>query len=187
MPTFSPAWKRVPRWRTMMLPACTASPPKRFTPRRLLSESRPLRVLPPAFLCAISYVPLLRFDCRDLDFGEPLTVACLLHVVLTAVEFHDLHFFVTPLRNHFRGYLGRFNHWRANFRSFTTDHEDLVKLNRFTRRRFNLLEFKGFTLNYAVLLTTANNNCVHKSYPSLAISHFWVYSTLVEGRAWHVC
>src|SRR5688572_30735270 len=37
----------------MMLPARAAWPPNNFTPRRLLSLSRPLRDEPPAFLCAI--------------------------------------------------------------------------------------------------------------------------------------
>src|SRR3954471_14143266 len=38
----------------MMLPARTLSLPNFFTPRRLLSLSRPLRDEPPAFLCAMS-------------------------------------------------------------------------------------------------------------------------------------
>src|SRR3954454_11740781 len=38
----------------MMLPARTDSLPNFFTPRRLLSLSRPLRDEPPAFLCAMS-------------------------------------------------------------------------------------------------------------------------------------
>src|SRR5215218_8656301 len=38
----------------MMLPARAACPPKSFTPRRLLSLSRPLRLDPPAFLCAMT-------------------------------------------------------------------------------------------------------------------------------------
>src|SRR6184192_617762 len=38
----------------MMLPARAAWPPNSFTPRRLLSLSRPLRDEPPAFLCAMS-------------------------------------------------------------------------------------------------------------------------------------
>src|SRR5688500_6163718 len=37
-----------------MLPARADWPPNNLTPRRLLSLSRPLRELPPAFLCAIS-------------------------------------------------------------------------------------------------------------------------------------
>src|ERR1700694_4357206 len=39
----------------MMLPPRTCSPPKRFTPSRWEFESRPLRELPPPFLCAIDY------------------------------------------------------------------------------------------------------------------------------------
>src|SRR5690606_14137256 len=54
MPTPSPGCHLVPRWRTMMLPAMTCSPPNFFTPRRRPAESRPLREEPPAFLCAIS-------------------------------------------------------------------------------------------------------------------------------------
>ena len=44
----------------LVLPARTVSPPKRFTPRRLASESRPLRDEPPAFLCAIYRTPLIK-------------------------------------------------------------------------------------------------------------------------------
>src|SRR5690242_12901863 len=54
MPTLSPGCHLVPRWRTMMLPARTVSLPNFFTPRRLLSLSRPLRDEPPAFLCAMT-------------------------------------------------------------------------------------------------------------------------------------
>src|SRR6267378_33343 len=53
MPTLLPATKRAPRWRMMMLPAVTTSPPNRFTPSRLLTLSRPLRELPCPFLWAI--------------------------------------------------------------------------------------------------------------------------------------
>src|SRR4051812_7810184 len=38
----------------MMLPARTVSLPNFFTPRRLLSLSRPFRDEPPAFLCAMT-------------------------------------------------------------------------------------------------------------------------------------
>src|SRR5512132_47752 len=60
-PTPAPGWKRVPRWRTMMLPGITSSPPNFLTPSRCPGLSRPLRELPPAFLCAI--VSLL-LQCR---------------------------------------------------------------------------------------------------------------------------
>src|SRR5258708_14275381 len=55
VPTLLPAKNLVPRWRTMMLPAVTNSPPKHFTPNRFLTLSRPLRTLPCPFLCAILY------------------------------------------------------------------------------------------------------------------------------------
>src|SRR5436190_671937 len=54
MPTFFPGWCLVPRWRTMMLPAMATWPPKSFTPRRLLWDSRPFWVLPSPFLCAMA-------------------------------------------------------------------------------------------------------------------------------------
>src|SRR6476661_3182206 len=53
MPTLAPACHLVPRWRAMMLPGMTTSPPYCFRPRRRPAESRPLREDPPAFLCAI--------------------------------------------------------------------------------------------------------------------------------------
>src|SRR3954447_12263000 len=53
MPTPSPGWNLVPRWRTMISPPVTAWPAKIFTPRRWAFESRPLRLEPRPFLCAI--------------------------------------------------------------------------------------------------------------------------------------
>src|SRR5712691_1086092 len=71
VPTLLPAKNLVPRWRTMMLPAVTNSPPKHFTPNRLLTLSRPLRTLPCPFLCAIH----LCLDLRDFDPGQFLPVS----------------------------------------------------------------------------------------------------------------
>src|SRR6266702_3724950 len=62
MPTRSPGWNLVPRWRTMMLPGMTISPPYFLTPSRRPALSRPLREEPPAFLCAI--LSLLRLRRR---------------------------------------------------------------------------------------------------------------------------
>src|SRR3984893_11900077 len=68
IPTFAPGCQVVPRWRTMMLPPMTASPPNFFTPRRRPLESRPLRDEPPAFLCAIDLAPnLTQKACPDAD------------------------------------------------------------------------------------------------------------------------
>src|SRR5690625_5305140 len=86
MPTFSPGWKCVPRWRTMISPAATSCPPKRFTPRRFDSESRPFLELPPAFLCAISLASLLANDFGNPDFsvGLPMTEAAA--IILASLE-----------------------------------------------------------------------------------------------------
>src|SRR4051812_36280103 len=72
MPTPSPGLNRVPRWRTMISPPVTVSPAKTFTPRRLAFESRPLRLEPRPFLCAMSVaLP----DLGDAQAGELLAVA----------------------------------------------------------------------------------------------------------------
>src|SRR5918912_3035954 len=54
MPTLTPGFQRVPRWRRMILPAARYSPPNFFTPSRFDWLSRPLRELPIPFLCAIA-------------------------------------------------------------------------------------------------------------------------------------
>src|SRR3984957_10863415 len=63
MPTPSPALKRLPRWRTMISPPVTAWPAKTLTPRRWALESRPLRLEPRPFLCAISVLLHGRLGC----------------------------------------------------------------------------------------------------------------------------
>src|SRR4051794_4342319 len=87
IPVPSPGRKRVPRWRTMISPPVTDCPAKTLTPRRLALESRPLRLEPRPFLCAILAVLLLlrsrlgpaalrlQLDPGDLDAGEVLAVA----------------------------------------------------------------------------------------------------------------
>src|SRR5207248_6560230 len=72
MPTPSPGLKRVPRWRTMISPPVTVWPANTFTPRRLALESRPLRLEPRPFLCAIA---ASASDLRDADAGELLPMA----------------------------------------------------------------------------------------------------------------
>src|SRR2546430_392932 len=57
-----------------MPPAVTNSPAKRFTPRYLGPESRPLREEPTPFLWAMPGHSVLELDVRDLHFGERLPV-----------------------------------------------------------------------------------------------------------------
>ena len=87
MPTLSPGCQRVPRWRTIMLPARADWPPNNLTPRRLLSLSRPLRELPPAFLCAIvNYFALGGLDFVALS-PAPLAGAAFFVDALAAGDF----------------------------------------------------------------------------------------------------
>src|SRR5215468_1975242 len=89
-PTRSPGWNLVPRCRTMISPALTSWPPKRFTPSRWASESRPLRELEAPFLCAMAACPLLpRRDRGHLDLCQRLTVPLTLVVTGLVLELVD--------------------------------------------------------------------------------------------------
>src|SRR5919106_1395689 len=71
MPAPSPGLNFVPRWRTMISPPVTVWPANTFTPRYFGLESRPLRLEPRPFLCAIaSLLP----DLRDSQPGQLLAV-----------------------------------------------------------------------------------------------------------------
>src|SRR6185437_10147684 len=85
MPTLVPGCHLVPRWRMMMLPGMTISPPNFLTPRRRPALSRPLRDEPPAFLCAIycSFHLLRGVDASD--FGDAQHCLILAMPFLTAV------------------------------------------------------------------------------------------------------
>src|SRR3954467_6193975 len=80
MPAPSPGRNFVPRWRTMISPPVTTWPAHTLTPRRLGLESRPLRLEPRPFLCAIGRSLLLgagralglAADRRHPDPGELL-------------------------------------------------------------------------------------------------------------------
>jgi hypothetical protein len=117
-------------WRHQPMPDTTAWPPKRFTPSRWPSESRPLREEPPAFLCAIVLLllprPLLRLglgfdlgrigglraageDFLDAQHGEVLAVALRAAVIVPAPLLEDHHLVGAVLRDHARGDRGARN------------------------------------------------------------------------------
>ena len=68
-PTPSPGRKRVPRWRTMISPPVTFWPAKTFTPSMFGFDSRPFRLEPSPFLCAISLLFSSRFLSVFRGFG----------------------------------------------------------------------------------------------------------------------
>src|SRR5437868_6255729 len=103
MPTFGPAWNLVPRWRTMIEPAGTIWPPNTLTPSIFGCESRPLRVEPPPFFCAMRKLLERRrsggVDRADADFGEVLPVALALLVVLALAHLEDADLVVPAVRD----------------------------------------------------------------------------------------
>src|SRR5215471_14857895 len=99
MPTLRPALKRVPRWRTRMLPAVTNCPPNRLTPSIWGLESRPFLELPTPFLWAMT----LHLDLRDPHRGHGLAVSAMASVVLAALELHHQHLVALALRHHLAG------------------------------------------------------------------------------------
>src|SRR5260363_423829 len=105
MPTFLPGCMRVPRWRTIILPARIDREPNILTPSRLDSESRPLRDEPPAFLCAIyiAFIPQWK------PFHYRLCRCAVLYssadgrrvlVMFAAAQLKDFDFGMTPLCYH---------------------------------------------------------------------------------------
>src|SRR6202007_2055594 len=94
IPTCEPGWNLVPRWRTMILPGMTISPPNFLTPRRLPRLSRPLREEPPAFLCAIccSYLALRTVcasDVGDAQYGLLLAMSLLAPIIVAPLLLED--------------------------------------------------------------------------------------------------
>src|SRR5690606_6067037 len=185
MPTPLPAWNSVPRWRTMMLPAVACWPPYSFTPSRLASESRPLRVEPPAFLCAMSLSPqCLGRDAGDFDFGVPLTVALTLHVVLTTTELDDTNLLATTMSADFCSHLGAINNRCTDSDVVTvTNQQYAIKFDSGTGFGFQLLYSQEFAFGDLVLLTTSNNYCVHVAFSVILLTRR--LGIMVSGR--HGC
>src|SRR3954468_23438608 len=110
-----------------MLPAVTRSPPNTLTPRNWALLSRPLRVAPWPFLCAIA-VSYSEADAGDLELGERLAVAALAAVALATADLEDDHLLVATLRNDLRANLGAGNERRADRDLVTAQHEHFAKL-----------------------------------------------------------
>src|SRR5574340_361453 len=105
---------RVPRWRTMMPPARIASPPYTLTPRRFDSESRPLRELPPAFLCAM--LVSCAGDRVDAKLGVALAMPLVLLVVLAPAHLEDAQLLAAAVRDD-----GRLDHRSGDGRAADAD------------------------------------------------------------------
>ena len=120
MPTLRPGCHLVPRWRMMMLPGTTCSPPNFLTPSRLPAVSRPLRELPPAFLCAIACLlracdaALRERDVLDPQHRLQLAVAALATIVLAPLLLEHDHLGRPGLLQHLGRDLGAIDQRRAD-------------------------------------------------------------------------
>src|SRR5215470_15215126 len=177
MPTFSPAWKRVPRWRTMIEPALIASPPNTFTPSRFACESRPLREEPPAFLCAIfSSYPLLdhwgslgwiadldpSVDCVDAQFGEILPMTRVLLKMLAPAHLEDPYLVVPAVSEHGGSDRGACNQRRAHAQiGSVADGEHLGERDHATHVRTNRFNAQFVSGGDAILLAAGLYYCIH--------------------------
>src|SRR5580700_7403369 len=140
MPTSSPGWNLVPRWRTMMLPATTISPPNFLTPSRRPRLSRPLRDEPPAFLCAILRSPGAAgrgiaacrrgVDLHDPQHGLVLAVAVLAPVIVPALLLEDDDLVAAAMLDQGRADRGAIDQRRAGgYGSAVADHQYLGQFN----------------------------------------------------------
>src|SRR4051794_1897642 len=171
MPTPSPGLKRVPRWRTMISPPVTVWPANTFTPRRCACESRPLRLEPRPFLCAICGFLLLRgglarehLDVRDLEHRLLGAVAGPALVAALRLELADADLLAAlvaadnRLDLDLRKAVGvEHGVVRAEQQRLEGDLGPLVLSHAVDNELIALLD--------AVLLSTYSNDCVHKKTP----------------------
>src|SRR5262245_13802486 len=111
----------------MIDPPGTSSPAKRLTPSLWAFESRPLRELPPAFLCAIALSSAR--DLVDLDGGESLPVSATAAAgVLPAPEAEDDQLLAAAVLDHRPGDRRALHERRAHRDAVPLAHgEDLVE------------------------------------------------------------
>src|ERR687891_2306085 len=169
MPTFAPGCQRVPRCRMMMLPGMTCSPPNFFTPSRWPGESRPLRELPPAFLCAISCLldPSASGyrDLADAQHRLQLAMAALAPIVLAPLLLEHDHLLGLALLQHLGHHLGALDQGRADLQLaavlLVTDHQHLIEGDRLAHLAIEALDLDHLAGGNPILLSAGADHCVH--------------------------
>src|SRR3954451_13526968 len=158
-PTPRPGWKWVPRWRTMISPALTTWPPKRFTPRRWALESRPLRDDDAPFLCAMSASALR--DVADHDAGQGLTMPLPLVVAGLVLELVDVDLRALAVPDD----LARHGDVRQSGRvagdGLAVDQQDGRESDRVARRTRQAVDRERVAHGHLVLAATGLHHCVH--------------------------
>src|SRR5579864_1271201 len=172
MPTSPPGWNLVPRWRTMMLPATTISPPNFFTPNRRPRLSRPLREEPPAFLCAIccSPRPARRRTAAargGVDPGDPqhrlvLAMAVFAPVILPPLLLEDDDLVGATLLDQLGADRGAGDQRGASRHGGAiADHQDFGQLDRRARLAGELFDRDHVVGRDLVLLAAGADHCEH--------------------------
>tara|TARA_R110002167_G_scaffold88522_3_gene238741 strand:- start:6710 stop:7486 length:777 start_codon:yes stop_codon:yes gene_type:complete len=104
----------------------------------------------------------LRADSGNLNFGKPLTVTHLLHVVLTTLELDNANFLATTVSQNLNTYLGTCDKRGSDFDVVTVNNQqNLIQVYRCALFNSQLFYFQSVAFTYTVLLTTAYNYCVH--------------------------
>src|SRR5258706_10205985 len=162
MPTLAPGWYLVPRWRTRMLPASTIWPPKRLTPRRWPGESRPLRELPPAFLCAMAKSSG-QLDAGDLEHRQVLPVAVLAARVLPPALLEDDDLGAAGLLDHLGGHQGARHQGRADAQGrAVADRQHVGELDLGSGVAREALDRDHVVLGDFVLFAAGLDDCEHR-------------------------
>src|SRR5258706_406147 len=169
MPTLAPACHLVPRWRAMMLPGTTTSPPNCFSPRRRPAESRPLREDPPAFLCAIvSLQNLIQVVAQIYD------------------EIISLLFAFAALGGRLRGFLGRSlgGLFRGDLHIVAAEHQHFAELDDIARLAVDAVDLDLVFGGNTVLLAACFNDCEHRSCPRVQSRCSEVPDRLLSVGGW---
>src|SRR5688500_11170061 len=127
MPTCSPGWNFEPTCRTMIAPPVTVSPSNTFTPRYCGLESRPLRVEPCPFLCAMASSDR---DVRDLEQRVRVAVAVPAAVPPGAHELEALQLLAERVLDDLRGDLRARDGGGADHELVAVDEQDAVERHR---------------------------------------------------------
>src|ERR1700730_17799543 len=147
-----------------MLPASTSSPPNFLTPKRFECESRPLRVLPPAFLCAIerNSCENLSDDGDDLHIGIRLPMGLLTLVVLAPAKFDYSNLVALAMALDRGNDLGAADVRRSDRHGSTGTHQEyLIEFDASALIRIELLDTHHSTFLDAVLFTARGNHGIH--------------------------
>src|SRR5688572_25396141 len=158
-PTFWPGRSRVPRWRTSTVPASTSEPANSFTPSRWPAESRPLRVEPAPFLCAIS----LSLDLRDAECRLRLAMAATAALAGLVLVPEDVDLRALAVRHDLRGHLSAAERRLAGLHVVAVrDDEDVAERDSLTDLAYQAVDADEGSLFDAVLLTAAADDGVHR-------------------------